>query len=85
MQRHRSSSSIKNSLFCQFIFCRGDYAKVSQNDVDFFSGIIGESHVICEDDDIAGYNIDWLRTVRGQSRVRIYCIAKKLNLIGVVK
>jgi len=48
---------------------RGNYGRVSNSDISFFTNVIGKSHVITDPYDIEKCNIDWIRTVRGQSKV----------------
>lgn len=42
---------------------RSDYASLTNDDVKFFSDVVGPNNVL--EADIEGYNTDWLRTVRG--------------------
>lgn len=46
---------------------RGQFASLSPSDVDFFEKLMpGQGRVLSHpDDDIAGYNRDWIRSVRG--------------------
>ena len=45
---------------------RGNYAKVSEEDVNFFRDLLpGDGRVLTAEDDVEGYNIDWLGIVRG--------------------
>ncbi|XP_064382406.1 D-2-hydroxyglutarate dehydrogenase, mitochondrial-like [Halichondria panicea] len=48
---------------------RGDYAKVSELDLQEFTSILGSEGVITDPHDVGPYNVDWLRIVRGQSSV----------------
>ena len=47
-----------------------EFAKLTPEDVQHFRSILGSNHVLTED--IEGYNVDWLGTVRGQSE----CVLK---------
>ena len=45
---------------------RGNYATITDTDVAFFRGLMPEEgRVLTAVDDVQGYNVDWLRTVRG--------------------
>lgn len=69
---------------------RGKYAEITNKDVSHFESILDKNRVLTGDDTL-GYNIDWLRSVRGQSNVVLrpktteevaeimrYCSARKL-------
>jgi FAD/FMN-containing dehydrogenase len=45
---------------------RINFSKVSPEDVDHFSSIVGPSHVITDPHELEPYNVDWLRLGRGQ-------------------
>ena len=45
---------------------RGRYANLTEKDVDVFKGILSsDGQVLTGSDDLEGYNVDWLKTVRG--------------------
>lgn len=44
---------------------RGNYAQLSDRHVQHFRSILPKERVITETEDVAGYNVDWLRMVRG--------------------
>ena len=48
---------------------RGNYVILEENDVKFFESILGSNRVLTEEEDLGGYNTDWLGTVRGQSKI----------------
>ena len=48
---------------------RGQFAKIEQGDLDHFRAVLGPDGVLT--DDLDGYNTDWLRTVRGESKVAL--------------
>jgi len=54
---------------------RGDYAEITDADIAFFRSVLGESDVLVADDSngsgLEAFNIDWLATVRGRSRVAL--------------
>ena len=45
---------------------RGKYSELTSQDVEFFQKLLtGDGRVLTEPDDVAAYNTDWLRTVKG--------------------
>lgn len=48
---------------------RGQYAEVTDSDVAYFESILGSNHVITDHIETQSYNIDFLGSVRGNSRV----------------
>nr|CAB3236021.1 D-2-hydroxyglutarate dehydrogenase, mitochondrial-like [Phallusia mammillata] len=48
---------------------RGDFAQITDNDLTHFQSIIGKDHVITDHNDLEMYNMDWMRSVRGQSKL----------------
>ena len=44
---------------------RGPYANLSDKDVTYFTGLLGQSRVITDPDECYGYNVDWIKTMRG--------------------
>ncbi|XP_031789445.1 D-2-hydroxyglutarate dehydrogenase, mitochondrial [Nasonia vitripennis] len=48
---------------------RGPYAVIGDAHASFFNGLLGPERVITEPDECDSYNIDWLRIVKGSSRV----------------
>ena len=51
---------------------RGAFDKVTDEDIAFFKSVVPEADVLLADADGSGleaYNVDWLSTVRGSSRV----------------
>ena len=48
---------------------RGQFANIEQGDLDHFRAVLGSDGVLT--DDLDGYNTDWLRTVRGESKVAL--------------
>jgi len=51
---------------------RGNYATLDESDLKQFENILDAGRVITDSSELAGYNEDWLRTVRGSSR----CVLK---------
>ena len=48
---------------------RGQFSNVEERDLDHFRAVLGPDNVLT--DDLEGYNTDWLRTVRGESKVAL--------------
>jgi hypothetical protein len=44
---------------------RGSYAQLSEKHVQHFRSILPSERVVTDADDVAAYNVDWLRMVRG--------------------
>ena len=44
---------------------RGNFSSLTQHDLDFFRSVCSPSGVIDDVDELSGFNIDWMRTVRG--------------------
>jgi len=47
---------------------RGQFASLEEADLQRFRDILGPGRVLTSSDEVSGYNTDWLRTVRGQTR-----------------
>ena len=47
---------------------RGPYGRLTDGDLAHFRRLLGEERVLT--DDLAGYNTDWMRSVRGKQRRR---------------
>lgn len=50
---------------------RGDFAQVTELDVEEFRRVVGADYVLTSAGDVELYNVDWLRNHRGQSTVVI--------------
>ncbi|CAL8110447.1 unnamed protein product [Orchesella dallaii] len=48
---------------------RGNFSTLQPDDVSFFREKLGQHRVVTEQSDLAGYNVDWLRIVRGSGTV----------------
>ncbi|XP_058976930.1 D-2-hydroxyglutarate dehydrogenase, mitochondrial [Musca domestica] len=49
---------------------RGNYAELNGKDVSFFESLIGPTNILQDStDDLQGYNVDFLRSVRGRSQL----------------
>lgn len=44
---------------------RGKYSVLTEKDVSFFQKLLAPHQVLTEPDDVAGYNVDWMHSVRG--------------------
>lgn len=51
---------------------RGDYATLDENHFKFFTGLLGENRVLTDPTECEGYNVDWIKNVRGYSQ----CVLK---------
>ncbi|XP_074030155.1 D-2-hydroxyglutarate dehydrogenase, mitochondrial [Leptinotarsa decemlineata] len=51
---------------------RGEYAKLDQHHLGFFKDLLGPDRVITDPSDCEGFNVDWIRNVRGYSQ----CVLK---------
>ena len=51
---------------------RGNYAKVIDQDVQYFKSLLGPTRVLTDESDLAGYNVDWLQMVRGKKTANFY-------------
>merc|ERR1712038_1480680 len=47
---------------------RGQFASLEDADLQRFRDILGPGRVLTSSDEVSGYNTDWLRTVRGQTK-----------------
>lgn len=47
---------------------RGKFADLTENDISHFESILDKNRVL-RGDDAQGYNVDWMRSVRGFSNV----------------
>ena len=46
---------------------RGQYSQVTSDDVAYFRSVLpADGQVLTAEDDLEGYNVDWLQTVRGR-------------------
>lgn len=48
---------------------RGDFAKLTSGHLQIFERLLGKDRVITDKDELAGYNMDWLKMVCGYSEV----------------
>ncbi|KAK9502173.1 hypothetical protein O3M35_012756 [Rhynocoris fuscipes] len=48
---------------------RGDFGEVTNKHIQLFEQILGRNGVLTDENDLEAYNIDWLKTVRGSSKV----------------
>merc|ERR1712136_308021 len=70
----RSLSNIKTSLpeFTSIRYPdvqRGSYATLNETHISSFKNILDPNRVITDTTDLEGYNVDWLKTVRGNSKI----------------
>lgn len=88
---------LKNLLFLlknRYPVKRLDFAQVTDKDVSFFEKLLSPSRVLTNRSDVEGFNIDFLRTCRGDSQVVLkprsteevseilkYCNQRKLAVV----
>lgn len=88
---------LKNLLFLlknRYPVKRLDFAQVTDKDVSFFEKLLSPSRVLTTRSDVEGFNIDFLRTCRGDSQVVLkpkstaevseilkYCNQRKLAVV----
>ncbi|XP_067006180.2 D-2-hydroxyglutarate dehydrogenase, mitochondrial isoform X2 [Anabrus simplex] len=48
---------------------RGNYAVLSDQHVQYFENILGKDRVITDESEVQSYNVDWMKMVRGASKV----------------
>jgi len=69
----RANSALPPLTAERYPIQRGDFGEVTDEDIAFFKSVIPESDVLLADDKdgsgLEAFNIDWLATVRGRSRV----------------
>lgn len=57
----------------RYPIARGNFAEVNADDIAFFKSVVGETDVLLADgkdgEGLEAFNVDWLSTVRGRSRV----------------
>ena len=51
---------------------RGKYASLQERDIHFFQSTLEPSRVLVDESDVAPYNVDWLRMVRGKVPGELY-------------
>ncbi|XP_022663613.1 D-2-hydroxyglutarate dehydrogenase, mitochondrial-like isoform X2 [Varroa destructor] len=51
---------------------RGSFGILKENDVAVFERLLGASGVLTAPDDLRAYNVDWLNTCQGSSRVALF-------------
>lgn len=65
----RSLASMPPLTSERYSVTRGNFAELTDDDIRFFKETIPGAGVLTAEDDLAGYNMDWLGTVRGHSSV----------------
>ena len=73
---------------------RGNYAKLSENDLNFFEQILSKERIITDNKELEIYNFDWMKKYKGNSSVALfpssteqvskilsYCNEKKLAVV----
>ncbi|XP_015603205.1 D-2-hydroxyglutarate dehydrogenase, mitochondrial [Cephus cinctus] len=67
--RHASNNTKPELTSVRYNVQRGPYSKVTDNHVQFFDGLLGQGRVLTDPDECESYNIDWIKMVRGASKV----------------
>lgn len=63
----RNSSSAKPELTSvRYKVERGPYATLTESHVNFFKNLLEQNRVITDPEECEGYNIDWVKMVRGK-------------------
>lgn len=44
---------------------RGHYSQLESDDISFFSNLLGKHRVLTNQDELEGYNVDWLHAIQG--------------------
>ena len=47
---------------------RGNYASLTDQDVNHFKSVLEKSRVVTDETDLEGHNVDWLHMVRGKRK-----------------
>lgn len=62
---------------------RGNYSFLSDRHLGFFQSILSAHQVLTDElNDLSGYNVDWMRSVRGMSHIT-YCAMSHSLYIGI--
>jgi len=64
-----SASLIKKLIVVLFFVHRGKFNEIHDDDISFFQTVVGAQHVITDYSDLEMHNVDWMRSIRGQSKV----------------
>lgn len=46
---------------------RGEFSELECDDISFFSNLLGKHRVLTNTSEIEGYNVDWLRSIKGRT------------------
>ncbi|XP_063242747.1 D-2-hydroxyglutarate dehydrogenase, mitochondrial-like isoform X2 [Bacillus rossius redtenbacheri] len=68
-QRRELSSAVQLTAERYPDVKRGNYSVLADRHLQFFESILGRERVLTDPDDVEPYNVDWLRMVRGASKV----------------
>ncbi|KAK0087587.1 hypothetical protein PV326_005133 [Microctonus aethiopoides] len=67
--RYASTSIVPDLTANRYNFKRGAYNSITDNHVKYFEKLLGQSQVITDPNECLGYNIDWIKMVRGNSKL----------------
>ena len=66
--RFNSTKKLTPDFTCnRYKIERGSYAKLTDTHKSFFEELLGRNRVISNSEECEGYNVDWLKTVRGKN------------------
>lgn len=69
VRHYQPSQKIPDLTSDRYPVQRGGFAKVTDKDLNTFERLLGKSRVLTEDSETQFHNIDYLKSVRGSSRV----------------
>lgn len=64
--RYASTSIMPDLTANRYNFKRGAYNSITDNHVKYFEQLLDQSQVITDPNECLGYNIDWIKMVRGK-------------------
>ncbi|XP_033210256.1 D-2-hydroxyglutarate dehydrogenase, mitochondrial [Belonocnema kinseyi] len=64
-----ASSALPELTSVRYKVERGPYATLTDGHVNFFTNLLDQNRVVTDPDECEGYNVDWVKMVRGKSRL----------------
>lgn len=61
-----ASSALPELTSVRYKVERGPYATLTDSHVNFFTNLLDQNRVITDPDECEGYNVDWVKMVRGE-------------------
>ncbi|KAG8038098.1 hypothetical protein G9C98_006423 [Cotesia typhae] len=65
----RSGSTMPDLTAVRYKVKRGPFGEITGTHVNFFEQLLGHNRVITDPNECDAYNVDWVKTVRGSSRL----------------